>query len=836
MDAAARSAVRSSSAKTGPPAAKKTRNRKKKGRGAAPAPPAAAAPVATPSSSPEALEEAESGSLQSAEGSTSTARRSFSPLSGSSSQRCSSEEEEEENCEEDEYSSESEEEGESSYKPGGYHPVLVGEVYNSRFEVLEKLGWGHFSTVWKCLDRQTGAMVAMKVQKSARHYTEAAKDEIELLECTVHAARAEYESTEQQEAIKVIRLVDSFEHKGPNGVHVCMVFEMMGDNLLTLIKYYNYRGVPMQLVQRLTRDMMEGLAFLHGKCQIIHTDLKPENVLLSHRIPQLPKIRKAQWEAFRAMRQQARSGATNSNGADGAKMSKEDKKRLKNRLKKKRQKQRKQGGTVDREASVDGMVANGKMDSTAGPTLTSNSVDKLSSNLSQLAVSTTANNNQPADDAFVSNFAGHAADTVNDDASVSSDTTRTWYYQVGQQGDEEDKDWVHLPPEFAARVMLLLPEGRVAGSKRKEREFTLSVSTKPAAESTEEDEVVETSFVLRYLDHVDDDVVSSIEEKILELREGSSPRKAATSTTVKYRLWRLEFDARYTHAVLDYLERRVEGLRFLNVATSSGVALPGFFLPKPPSNEDIRSAAKEKTKEPEDNDVQVNVVIQGINLLPLAGSEDKKSLEVKPLQQRLGRWAGRFNKLANSEMFNLMKLDAKICDLGNACWTSKHFTNDIQTRQYRCPEVILGKRYDTSADIWSMACFVFELLTGDLLFDPKSGRNFNRDEDHLAQMIELLGRMPKAFTGSQRGLREFFNRKGDLKRIRSLKFWSLQQVLIEKYHFARHDAEYLASFLSPMLRYDPAKRATAEECLAHPWLAHVDDVEEEVAGGKKDRE
>ncbi|KAI9989595.1 hypothetical protein PInf_019880 [Phytophthora infestans] len=830
MDApAARAAVSSSSAKTGPSAAKKTRNRKKKGRRAAPAPPAAPAPAATSSSSPEALEAAESDSLRSAEGSTSTARRSFSPLSGSSSQRYSSEEEGAKEYEEDEYSSESEEEGESSYKPGGYHRVLAGEVYNSRFEVLEKLGWGHFSTVWKCLDRETGALVAMKVQKSARHYTEAAKDEIELLECTVHAARTQFESTEQQEAIKVIRLVDSFEHKGPNGVHVCMVFEMMGDNLLTLIKYYNYRGVPMQLVQRLTRDIMEGLAFLHDKCQIIHTDLKPENVLLSHQIPQLPKIRKAQWEAFRAMRQKTQGGGTTSNNAGssgGAKMSKEEKKRLKNRLKKKRQKQRKQGAAVDGEASVDESADNGKMDSTARPTLTSNTVDTLSNNLSQLAISATIKKNEPADGAFVSNFAELSADID------SSDSTRTWYYQVGQLGDEEDKDWIHLPPEFAARVMLLLPEGRVAGSKRKEREFTLSVSTKPSVDS--EEEVVDTSFALRYVDHVDDDVMSSIEAKMLEIREDCSSQNSGSATKVKYRLWRLEFDARYTHAVLDYLEHRIEGLRFLNLSTSSGIALPGFFLPKPPSNEDIKTAAK-KTKKPEHDDVQVDVVIQGIMLLPRMGSEDKMSLEVKPLQQRLGRWAARFNKLAKSEVFNLMKLDAKICDLGNACWTSKHFTNDIQTRQYRCPEVILGKRYDTSADIWSMACFVFELLTGDLLFNPKSGRNFNRDEDHLAQMIELLGRMPKSYTGAQRGLREFFNRKGDLKRIRSLKFWSLQQVLVEKYHFSRQDAECLASFLGPMLRYDPAKRATAQDCLAHPWLAHVDD-EEELADDKKDRE
>ncbi|KAE9143269.1 hypothetical protein PF006_g11687 [Phytophthora fragariae] len=863
MDAStARAGAASRSATKGPlPASKKTRNRKKKGRRAAPAPAAAAAPVATSSSSPEALEEVESSSSRSVAGSTSTARRSFSPLSGSSSQRCSSEEEEEEDYEEDEYSSESEEEGESSYKPGGYHRVQVGEVYNSRFGVVEKLGWGHFSTVWKCVDRQTGAMVAMKVQKSARHYTEAAKDEIELLECTVHAARTEYKTEEQQEAIKVVRLVDSFEHKGPNGVHVCMVFEMMGDNLLTLIKYYNYRGVPLPLVQRLTRDMMEGLAFLHGKCQIIHTDLKPENVLLSHRIPQLPKIRKSQWEEFRAMRLARRQkGANTSNSgskaganaqtvtansaADGAELSKEEKKRLKNRLKKKRQKQRKQAECGDREASVDGGIGNVKQDNTAGPTLTPNNsqaVDKLSESLSQLVVSNGAGNTGSTHHVFKANFSGQNDDAVAEDLSV-----RTWHHQIGQVGNEEDKDWVHLPPEFAARVMLLLPEGRVAGSKRKEREFTLRVSTNSTqspAETTNnhepenEDEGVETSFVLRYLDHVDEDVVSSIEEQVMELREGSSPKTTIASTTAKYRLWRLEFDARYAHAVLDYLERRVEGLRFLNLSTSSGLALPGFFLPTPPSNEDIKTAAKtKKTKDAATDDGVPDVVLQGINLLSLTDSGDKKAPEVKPLQERLGRWASRFNKLANSEMFNLMKLDAKICDLGNACWTTKHFTNDIQTRQYRCPEVILGKRYDTSADIWSMACFVFELLTGDLLFDPKSGRNFNRDEDHVAQMIELLGRMPKSFTGCQRGLREFFNRKGDLKRIRNLKFWSLQQVLTEKYHFSRHDAECLSSFLGPMLRYDPAKRATAEECLAHPWLAHVDDVVgEELTDSKEQR-
>ena len=44
-------------------------------------------------------------------------------------------------------------EGEDGYKQGGYHPVSVGEVYNDKYVILRKLGWGHFSTVWMVYDR-----------------------------------------------------------------------------------------------------------------------------------------------------------------------------------------------------------------------------------------------------------------------------------------------------------------------------------------------------------------------------------------------------------------------------------------------------------------------------------------------------------------------------------------------------------------------------------------------------------------------------------------------------------------------------------------------------------
>ena len=162
----------------------------------------------------------------------------------------------------------------------------------------------------------------------------------------------------------------------------------------------------------------------------------------------------------------------------------------------------------------------------------------------------------------------------------------------------------------------------------------------------------------------------------------------------------------------------------------------------------------------------------------------------------------------------------KLVDLGNACWTHKHFTDDIQTRQYRSPEVILGANYDTSADMWSLACIVFELLTGDLLFDPHSGKAWDRDEDHLAMMCELLGGFPKKMTKTGKRATSYFNKRGQLRNIHHLKYWSLREVLVDKYLFNRDDAEEISSFMEGLLEIDPEKRMTAEECLSHPWLSH----------------
>lgn len=100
--------------------------------------------------------------------------------------------------------------------------------------------------------------------------------------------------------------------------------------------------------------------------------------------------------------------------------------------------------------------------------------------------------------------------------------------------------------------------------------------------------------------------------------------------------------------------------------------------------------------------------------------------------------------------------------MGNATPSKKHYTEDIQTRQYRAPEAIIGRKdWDTSADIWSVACVLFELLTAEYLFDPQGqGELFSKDDDHMAQIIELVGDFDLDYKMGGRFSKELFDHNG----------------------------------------------------------------------------
>lgn len=115
---------------------------------------------------------------------------------------------------------------------------------------------------------------------------------------------------------------------------------------------------------------------------------------------------------------------------------------------------------------------------------------------------------------------------------------------------------------------------------------------------------------------------------------------------------------------------------------------------------------------------------------PIEDDKEMKEKEKEKLDQRRQMGCETKSKV-------LPDLGVKIVDFGNAQPISEVYFGRIQTRQYRAPEVIIGRRdWDRKVDVWSIACIIFELVTGDYLFDPPE-ESKNRDRDHIYQILEL---------------------------------------------------------------------------------------------------
>lgn len=114
---------------------------------------------------------------------------------------------------------------------------------------------------------------------------------------------------------------------------------------------------------------------------------------------------------------------------------------------------------------------------------------------------------------------------------------------------------------------------------------------------------------------------------------------------------------------------------------------------------------------------------------------------------------------------------------------------------------------------------VFELITGDYLFDPKSGDKYAKEEDHIAYIIELIGHPDLKWLEQGKRFRKWFTTRGRMKRIYKHKIWRLEDIFKDKYSFKTEEAEQLADFLMQALQWKNEDRKSAQEMLEHPWLS-----------------
>lgn len=582
------------------------------------------------------------------------------------------------------------EESLKDYRPGGYHPAFKGEPYkDARYILVRKLGWGHFSTVWLAKDMVNNTHVAMKIVRGDKVYTEAAEDEIKLLQRVNDADNTKEDS---MGANHILKLLDHFNHKGPNGVHVVMVFEVLGENLLALIKKYEHRGIPLIYVKQISKQLLLGLDYMHRRCGIIHTDIKPENVLMEI-------------------------------------------------------------------GDVEGIVQ---------------MVEALDKQKRE-------------------------AKRLQRHVSRSSDITAN---------DSSDEKW--------AECQTSMPCGSSSNSKSRSIEKDLS---KRCFRRPRRHTIITGSQPLP-------SPISS--SNFFEMRAhfcGSSHNSFSSVSGNRNIPSSIN-----NNSINNGIGIKNSNNSFLNSVPHSVTRM---FINEDSNDNNNNDNSKNKNNNNNNSNNNNNEDIMNTPLHEEQLADSLSTFDISNISQSSDTNGPYISNTMDSNSNvstdinspeNLIQI--KIADLGNACWYDEHYTNSIQTREYRSPEVLLGAPWGCGADIWSTACLIFELITGDFLFEPDEGHSYTKDDDHIAQIIELLGELPSYLLRNGKYTRTFFNSRGLLRNISKLKFWPLKDVLTEKYKFSKDEAKEISDFLSPMLQLDPRKRADAGGLVNHPWLKDTLGMEE----------
>ncbi|KAG1744713.1 kinase-like domain-containing protein [Suillus occidentalis] len=161
------------------------------------------------------------------------------------------------------------------------------------------------------------------------------------------------------------------------------------------------------------------------------------------------------------------------------------------------------------------------------------------------------------------------------------------------------------------------------------------------------------------------------------------------------------------------------------------------------------------------------------------------------------------------KLSQLSKLNVKLTDFGTAVSINGFHPDIIQPFALRAPEVILGCEWGPSADIWNLACLIFEFRTGRWLFVPRGGPTWTAEAYHLAHMPAMAG---EAFDPTYFRTGKFFDECFD--NDSKLRIQALESYKV----VADDELSMCTSFLRLMLRLQPSDRASAADLLEHEWL------------------
>lgn len=168
------------------------------------------------------------------------------------------------------------------------HVANEGDIFNDKYVIENRIGSGGFSSVWKChLIDNINSKYAIKINKSGKYHYDCAKNELKILKKIFKNYRSE---------VNILKPLDWFmfrDDANTTNKYYCIIYELCDFSLYDLIDYDN--KLDIDTIRILAKDIINGIYILHSE-QIIHSDIKPDNILIKNGIAKIADYSSSDYE------------------------------------------------------------------------------------------------------------------------------------------------------------------------------------------------------------------------------------------------------------------------------------------------------------------------------------------------------------------------------------------------------------------------------------------------------------------------------------------------------------------------------------------------------------
>jgi serine/threonine-protein kinase SRPK3 len=154
-----------------------------------------------------------------------------------------------------------------------------------------------------------------------------------------------------------------------------------------------------------------------------------------------------------------------------------------------------------------------------------------------------------------------------------------------------------------------------------------------------------------------------------------------------------------------------------------------------------------------------------------------------------------------------------LADFGSFIEDGEYYDDSFGTRYYRSPENILVGKSSYPNDIWALGCTFYELLTGEILFNPDKDKEFDRNAYHLKLINEMCGNFNISFLKSTKLWKNYFTNNARLRINKNLNYNNNKLLLALTGKVPNEHLNILLTLLNGMLKIHPSERFTAKQSL-----------------------